>query len=65
MKNEQTLASVLVVGQEAIQSLTILASHIDRLGRETDAELISATARDVAGVVLGIIDQMMPDSEVA
>ena len=64
MKNEQILASVLVVGQEAIQALTVLASHIDRLGRETDAELISGNAREVAGVVISIIDQMIPDSAV-
>lgn len=62
MKNDQILASVMVVGQEAIQALTILATHIDRLGRETDAELISGTARDVAGVVLSIIDQMIPEN---
>jgi len=65
MKNERILSNILVVGQDAIQSLTILAAHIQSLDdRETDAELVSGAARDIAGVVLGLIDQMIPDSEV-
>lgn len=65
MNHEQTLANVMLIGQESVQVLTLLATHIDRLGRETDAELISGAARDVAGVVLGILEQMVPDLEEA
>lgn len=63
MNQDLTLINVMAAGREAIHVLTLLSHQIDKLGREEDAELISASARDVAGVVLSIVNQMIPDTE--
>lgn len=60
----ETLNQISALGQESIHVLTILATHLEKLGRDTDAELISGAARDVAGVVLCTLDQMIPDQAV-
>ena len=66
MKNEETICTISDVGEEAVHVLTILAAHIDRLGREEDAQLISGSAREVANVVLSILEQSMtPGATVA
>ena len=65
MNQDQTLINIMAAGREAVHVLTLLSYQIDKLGRETDAEIISASARDVCGVVLSIIDQMIPDTEEA
>lgn len=44
MKNEETICTIAGIGEEAVHVLTILAAHIDRLGREEDAQLISGSA---------------------
>lgn len=61
MKTEEIVACVEITGAECIHSLTVLAAHIDRLGdRETDAELVSGAARDIAGVVISLREQLLP-----
>lgn len=66
MKNEETICTISDVGEEAVHVLTILAALIDRLGREEDAQLISGSARDVAGVVMSILEQSItPGATVA
>jgi hypothetical protein len=61
MTNEQTISCISNVGADCVHSLTILAAHIDKMGRDTDADLISGAARDVAGVVLSLIEQFAED----
>jgi hypothetical protein len=61
MKTQEIVACVEITGAECIHSLTVLAAHIQRLDdRETDAELVSAAARDIAGVVISLREQLMP-----
>jgi len=61
MKTQEIVACLEITGAECIHSLTVLAAHIQRLDdRETDAELVSAAARDIAGVVLSLREQLMP-----
>lgn len=62
MKTEEIVTCLEITGAECIHSLTILAAHIDRLqDRETDAALVSAAARDIAGVVMSLREQLLPE----
>lgn len=63
MTNEETMCCVSHVGSECVHSLTILSAHVDRLGRETDAELISAAARDIANIVMSLVEQFAEGPE--
>lgn len=61
MKTEEIVACVEITGAECIHSLTVLAAHIERLDdRLTDAEIVSAAARDIAGVVISLREQLLP-----
>lgn len=60
MTNEEILACVEVAGAECIHSLTVLAAHIESLDRLGDAEIVSAAARDIAGVVISLRHQLLP-----
>lgn len=63
MNQDQTLINIMAAGREAIHVLTLLSYQIETLGRDADAELISGAARDVTGVVLGILNQMIPETD--
>ncbi|MDP3425702.1 MAG: hypothetical protein Q8S32_18320 [Burkholderiaceae bacterium] len=65
MNNELTICTISDVGEEAVHVLTILAAHIDRLGRDEDAQLISGSAREVANVVMSILEQSGPSTPAA
>ena len=61
MKTEEIVACVEITGAECIHSLTVLAAHIERLDdRLADAELVSGAARDIAGVVISLREQLLP-----
>jgi len=59
MNTEEIIFCLENTGANCIHSLTVLAAYIGRLDdRETDAELISAAARDVAEVIMSLRERM-------